>query len=161
MVLGLVTPVFSIAGAVGLFAASAATSEAPAETAAEADDGEGMFGDFGDFDLGFICWHCLKHASSKLVTLRTLEPMGMKRSHDISMESTHGAATALCCSCGVPMVPNQPRPWNTVSFASALQFVLPILSLLRSMRCAACLKAEASRVDASAFHRIASCAVTA
>eukprot|EP00435_Cladocopium_sp_Y103_P042908 s2074_g12.t1 len=49
--------------------------------------------------------------------------MGMKRSHDISMESTFGATTALCCSCGVPMVPNQ------------------------SMRCAACLKAEVSITD--------------
>eukprot|EP00435_Cladocopium_sp_Y103_P046092 s2074_g13.t1 len=56
LVLGMITPVFSIAaaaltGIAGLFAASAATSEAPAD-AGEGDDGEGMFGDFGDFDLG-------------------------------------------------------------------------------------------------------------
>mmetsp|Transcript_49801 Transcript_49801/g.79370 ORF Transcript_49801/g.79370 Transcript_49801/m.79370 type:complete len:160 (-) Transcript_49801:71-550(-) len=56
LVLGVITPVFSIAaaaltGIAGLFAASAATSEAPAD-AGEGDDGEGMFGDFGDFDLG-------------------------------------------------------------------------------------------------------------
>ena len=57
MVLGMVTPIFSIAGAaltgaVGLFAATTASSEAPAEEAAGGDDGEGMFGDFGDFDMG-------------------------------------------------------------------------------------------------------------
>ncbi|CAE7610345.1 unnamed protein product, partial [Symbiodinium natans] len=60
MMLGLVTPIFSIAGAAitgvaGMFAASAVASEAaPAEEAAGGDDGgdwdtEGMF---GDFDLG-------------------------------------------------------------------------------------------------------------
>lgn len=56
LVLGMITPVFSIAaaaltGIAGLFATSAATSEAPAD-AGDGDDGEGMFGDFGDFDLG-------------------------------------------------------------------------------------------------------------
>eukprot|EP00439_Symbiodinium_sp_Y106_P014228 s5023_g2.t1 len=49
--------------------------------------------------------------------------MGMKRSHDVSMESTLGVSTALCCSCGVPMVPNQ------------------------TMLCAQCLKAEVSITD--------------
>jgi len=49
--------------------------------------------------------------------------IAMKRNHDQSMESTIGAATVLCCSCGVPMVPNQ------------------------SMRCAQCLKSEVSIVD--------------
>ncbi|CAJ1343500.1 unnamed protein product [Effrenium voratum] len=55
MVLGLVTPVFSIAaaaltGAAGLLAAGAASE--PAEEVAEADDGEGMFGDFDFGDWG-------------------------------------------------------------------------------------------------------------
>ncbi|CAE7423981.1 unnamed protein product [Symbiodinium sp. CCMP2592] len=57
MLLGLVTPVFSIVGAAltgvaGMFAASAVTSEAaPAEEAA-GDDGGDMFGDWGGDDDG-------------------------------------------------------------------------------------------------------------
>jgi len=48
--------------------------------------------------------------------------VGMKRDHDSSMEPT-SAATVLCCSCGVPMVPNT------------------------TMRCAQCLKSEVSITD--------------
>lgn len=48
--------------------------------------------------------------------------MGMKRNHDTSMEPTT-IASVLCCSCGVPMVPNT------------------------TMRCAQCLKAEISITD--------------
>jgi len=51
--------------------------------------------------------------------------MGMKRGHDTTvMDPTAGTAhTVLCCSCGVPMAPNQ------------------------TMRCAQCLKAEVSIVE--------------
>lgn len=47
----------------------------------------------------------------------------MKRQHDAAMEAVAPVATVLCCSCGVPMVPNQ------------------------TMRCAQCLKAEVSIID--------------
>lgn len=54
MVLGLASPIFSLAaaaltGAAGMFAVAAASPEPAAEEAAE--DGEGLFGDF-DFDWG-------------------------------------------------------------------------------------------------------------
>jgi len=47
-------------------------------------------------------------------------PLGMKRAHDSVLENANGIANVLCCSCGVPMVPNT------------------------TMRCAQCLKAEVS-----------------
>mmetsp|Transcript_42574 Transcript_42574/g.97639 ORF Transcript_42574/g.97639 Transcript_42574/m.97639 type:complete len:517 (-) Transcript_42574:108-1658(-) len=49
--------------------------------------------------------------------------MGMKRVHDAVLQDAHNVATALCCSCGLPMVPNE------------------------VMRCAQCLKAEVSITD--------------
>jgi len=51
--------------------------------------------------------------------------MGMKRQHDSAMQDAglSMAASVLCCSCGVPIVPNQ------------------------AMRCAQCLKSEVSIVE--------------
>mmetsp|Transcript_101332 Transcript_101332/g.291975 ORF Transcript_101332/g.291975 Transcript_101332/m.291975 type:complete len:528 (-) Transcript_101332:163-1746(-) len=49
--------------------------------------------------------------------------MGMKRSFDEVLPSSHGISSVLCCCCGTPMVPNQ------------------------TMRCAQCLKSEVSIID--------------
>ena len=46
---------------------------------------------------------------------RSFIPQTLSEFDFVHCQSTHGATTALCCSCGVPMVPNQSGPWNPCS----------------------------------------------
>ena len=64
-----------------------------------------------------------KVAVSVKVSFKKLQPLLVPFGLLISLQSTAGAATALCCSCGVPMVPNQPgseQKWTGVQNGTQL-----------------------------------------